>query len=79
MKKKKNAIIIADTRPALIGNLLIQLKDTNDGLFEEAIIYYDILTDNDKKIMEKIMPCRFIKFNYELPSNIRTLSAFEKF
>lgn len=79
MKKKKNAIMIADTRPALIGNLLIQLKDTNDGLFEEAIIYYDILTDNDKKIMEKIMPCRFIKFNYELPSNIRTLSAFEKF
>ena len=79
MKKKKNAIMIADTRSALIGNLLVQLKDINDGLFEEAIIYYDNLSDKDKKIMENIMPCRFIKFNYELPANVRSLPAFEKF
>lgn len=79
MKKKKNAIMIADTRPALIGNLLIQLKDTNDSLFDEAIIYYNELNEKDKKIMKGIIPCRFIKFDYELPANIKKLQAFEKF
>ena len=79
MKKKKNAIMIADTRPTLIGNLLVQLKDTNDGLFDEAIIYYNKLNEKDKKIMESLMPCKFIKFDYELPANIKKLPAFEKF
>ena len=79
MKKKRNAIMIADTRSALIGNLLVQLKDTNEGLFDEAIIYYSELNEKDKKIMESLMPCRFIKFDYELPANIKTLPAFEKF
>ena len=79
MKKKRNAIMIADTRPALIGNLLVQLKETNDGLFDEAIIYYNELNEKDKKIMESLMPCRFIKFDYELPDNIKSLPAFEKF
>ena len=80
MKKKKNAIMIADTRPALIGNLLIQLKDTNDRLFDEAIIYYyDKIDEKDKKIIEDLIPCRFIKFNYKLPDNIKALPAFEKF
>ena len=79
MKKKRNAIMIADTRPALIGNLLVQLKDTNEGLFDEAIIYYNELNEKDKKIMESLMPCRFIKFEYELPNNIKSLPAFEKF
>ena len=37
MGKNKNAIMIADTRPSLIGNLLIQLNETNKGLFDEAI------------------------------------------
>ena len=79
MKKKKNAIMIADTRPALIGNLLVQLKETNKGLFDEAIIYYEKINEKDKKIMENLMPCRFIKFDYELPDNIKSLPAFEKF
>lgn len=78
--KRKNAIMIADTRPALIGNLLIQLKDTNDRLFDEAIIYYyDKIDEKDKKIIEDLIPCRFIKFNYKLPDNIKALPAFEKF
>ncbi len=79
MKKKKNAIMIADTRSPLIGNLLVQLKETNEGLFDEAIIYYDTLSEKDKKIMEKIMSCRFIKFEYKLPDNVKKLAAFEKF
>lgn len=77
--KKKNAIMIADTRPALIGNLLVQLNDTNKGLFEEAIIYYDEITENDKKIMQKIMPCRFIKYNDNFSDSVKNIPAFQKF
>ena len=79
MMKKKNAIMIADTRPALIGNLLVQIKETNNGLFDEAIIYYTDLNEKDKSIMENIMPCRFVKFEYILPNNVKSLPAFEKF
>lgn len=77
--KKKNAIMIADTRPALIGNLLIQLQATNKGLFDEAIIYYETITEKDRKVMERIMPCRFIKFDYDLPDTIKELPSFAKF
>ncbi len=77
--KKKNAIMIADTRPALMGNILVQLNDTNKGLFDEALIYYDTITEKDKEVMSSIMPCRFIKFDYELPNEVKALPAFEKF
>jgi len=77
--KKKNAIMLADTRSALIGHMLLQIKKTNPNLFEEVIIYYDQLSDKDKKIMNEILPCRFIKFNDEMPKHIKELSSFKKF
>lgn len=77
--KKKNAIMISDTRPSLIGNLLVQLVETNEGLFDEAIIYYDKIDENDMYLMNKIMPCRFIHFQYDLPKEVKELPAFKKF
>ena len=50
MSKKINAIMIADTRPALIGNLLVQLKETNPNTFDVALIYYEKMSENDKKM-----------------------------
>ena len=79
MDKIKNAIMIADTRIPLVGHLLLQIKDTNPNLFDEAIIYYDDITDKDKEILENIMPCRFEKFNYNFPTNVANISAFKKF
>lgn len=79
MTKKLNAIMISDTRPSLIGTILIQLTETNAGLFDEAIIYYDKINDKDKELMNNIMPCRFIKFHYEMPKEVKKLPAFEKF
>lgn len=63
MKKKKNAIMLADTRSALVGDVLIQLQKTNPGLFDEAIIYYDTLSDSDRAVMSSIMPCRFVNYS----------------
>jgi lipopolysaccharide biosynthesis glycosyltransferase len=77
--KKKNAIMIADTRPALIGHLLLQIKETNSNLFDIALIYYEKISEKDKKIMEKIMPCKFIKYDYKFSTEVLELPAFKKF
>lgn len=77
--KKKNAIIIADTRVALIGHMLLQLKETNENTFDIAIVYYETMSDSDKAILESIMPCEFIKYSYEFPENIMMMSSFKKF
>lgn len=79
MTKKRNAIMVADTRPALIGHLLLQIKDTNSHLFDEAIIYYETISKKDKEIISNIMPCKFIKYKYDFPEKIKELESFNKF
>lgn len=74
MRKKKNALMLADTRPALVGVVLEQIKKTNKGLFDEAIIYYMTdISDEDKRIMKEIIPCRFIEYKCPIPK-----ATFEK-
>ena len=61
--EKRNAVMLADTRPALVGTVLLQLQRTNPGLFEEAIIYYqDNIREQDRALMNAIIPCRFVKY-----------------
>lgn len=79
MKKKKNAIMIADTRPALIGHVLLQLKETNANLFDEALIYYDKIGEVDKTILNSIIPCKFIKYNHPFRDAILKLPDFKRF
>ena len=80
MSNKKNAIMLADTRPALVGTVLLQLKNTNKGLFDEAIIYYtDPISENDKKLMCSIMPCRFVEYQPPLPEYLFEKPRFKRF
>lgn len=80
MSKKKNAVMLADTRPALVGVVLMQLAASNPYLFEEAIIYYiDEIPDNDKKLMEGLMPCRFVKYQCPLPKELFDKPRFKLF
>lgn len=79
MSKKKNAVMIADTRSALVGHILLQLQETNKGLFDEAIIYYTELSGNDMGIMNSIMPCRFIKYSPALPDELLEKERFKMF
>jgi pyruvyl transferase EpsI len=67
MVKNKKAVMLADTRPALVGHVLLQIKDKSPDLFDEAIIYYITLDENDKNIMNSVMPCRFIEYNPPIP------------
>ena len=78
--KKKNAIFLSDTRDFLVGQMLVQINNTNPGLFDEALIYYDKEIDKkDKKIMESIMPCRFIKYNSKIDENFYKKDRFKRF
>lgn len=78
--KKKNAVMLADTRPALVGTVLLQLQRTNPGLFDEAIIYYvDEIAASDREVMCSIMPCRFVKYLPPLRSWLFTKPRFSRF
>jgi pyruvyl transferase EpsI len=79
MGKSKKAIMLADTRPALVGHLLLQLKDKAPVLFDQAIIYYTTLSENDKKILNSIMPCQFVEYNPPLPKELFERDRFKRF
>lgn len=76
----KNAIMLADTRAALVGTVLLQLEKTNPGLFHEAIIYYmEPIAPEQRERMERIMPCRFVKYEPGLPEFLFDRPRFRLF
>ncbi len=78
--KKKNAVFLADTRTALVGQMLVQINNTNKGLFDEAIIFYDDdISEKDKKIMNSIMPCNFIKFDSKIFDSFFDNEKYKRF
>ena len=79
MLKKKNAVMVADTRTALVGTTLINLQETNPGLFDEAIVYHQGIAEQDKAALEKIMPCRFVEYKPPLPESVLRLENFARF
>ena len=79
MSNKKNAIMLADTRPALVGHMLLQIKNTNCDNFDEIIIMDTGLDKKDKDIMQKIMPCRFISYRSPFSDSLLQMEKFKRF
>ena len=77
--KKKKAVMLADTRPALVGIMLLQLKNTNPDLFDEAIIFDVNLTEQDRQLMQAIFPCRFMEYQSPLSKELLRLERFQRF
>ena len=77
--KKKTAVMLADTRPALVGHMLLQIYNTNRELFDEVIILDNGLSEKDKKIMQGIMPCRFIPYSSPISSELLKMEKFKRF
>ena len=78
--KKRNAIMLADTRPALVGTVLVQLEETSPELFDEAIIYYqEEISQQDRELMTSIIPCRFVYYTPPLPDYLFEKSRFKRF
>lgn len=76
---KKTALMLADTRPALIGQMLLQIEKTNRDVFDEVIVFDTGLNDNDKALMQKLMPCRFIKYESPISSELLKRDRFKRF
>lgn len=77
---KKNAVMLADTRTALVGTTLLQIQKSNPGLFNEAIIYYlDPISDADRERMCSIVPCRFVKYDPPLSTELLQRPRFRLF
>ena len=80
LRKKKNAIMLADTRVSLVGTTLLQLQETNPGLFDEAIVYYlQEISLTDQKLLNSIIPCRFLKYTPSLPFDLFNKPRFKLF
>ena len=79
MGGKKRALMLADTRPALIGQMLIQISKTNKDTFDEVIIFDTDLTEGDKRLMQSIMPCRFVKFESPISEELLKHDRFKRF
>ncbi len=77
--KKKNAIMLADTRSWLIGHVLLQLKETNADVFDEALIYYTSMPEKDREVLSSIMPCRFVRYQSPLSEQSNQLERFRLF
>lgn len=76
---KKTALMLADTRPALIGQMLLQIEKTNRDVFDEVIVFDTGLNDNDKALMQKLMPCRFIKYESPISNELLKRDRFKRF
>lgn len=59
---KKTAIVTGGTAKdaAAMAVLALNIKETNPNLADEMVILHDGISKKDQRLMQKIMPCRFI-------------------
>ena len=57
-----------------IGTFLINLKKYSPNLADDIIIYHDNISEKDQKIMNDIIPVKFIKF--ELNEKLNNIDPF---
>ena len=81
---KKTAIVTGGTAKdaAAMAVLALNIKETNPNLADELVIFHDGISKKDMRLMQKIMPCRFIFYNspFENSENFdkSTLEYFSK-
>ncbi len=74
--KKNNAVVFGLTadHTFAVACVMQDLKKVSPNLVDEVVIIHDGIKDNDKKILESILPCRFIIYDFPLKSH-RVLEA----
>ena len=81
---KKTAIVTGGTAKdaAAMAVLMLNIKDTNPNLADEFVIFHDGISKKDQRLMQKIMPCRFIFYKSPFEQNKdfdkSTLAYFSK-
>lgn len=66
--KKNLAIVLGATgnMAFAVANVLMGLKKYSPNLADDIIIFQQNMSDNDMRLMQAIIPCKFIKYNFEV-------------
>lgn len=76
----KKALLIADTRIALMGVLLSQIKLKSPNTFDEVIIYHkDPISINDKQAIGKLYPARYVEYKNAIIEKLCHSEIFKRF
>ena len=72
---KNKAIVLGGTadKAFAISVFLLSFLDMNSGINPDAIIFHDGFSEKEKKVMDRIYPCRFI--NYQSPFSKKILDG----
>jgi len=76
-EKREIAIVFGITKNLTfaLGNVILGLKKHSPNFADEIVVFHDGINDKDKEILNSILPCRFI--DYEFP--IKDQSKFDPF
>lgn len=72
MGKKDVAIVLGSScdMAFAIGTFLIDLKKHSPNLVDDVIIYHDGISKKDQKVMNQILPAKFIKYKLSFGNNM---------
>ena len=71
--KKDNAVVFGLTSKLVfaVASVMIDLRDKSPGFVDEVIILHDgKVKEKDKKLLNKILPTRFIEYNFPLKDKL---------
>jgi len=80
INKKNLAIVfgITSNLTFALANVILGLKKYSPNLADEIIIYHDKIDEKDQKILNTIIPCRFIKYEFPIKDVSRFNEAYFK-
>ena len=79
--KKKLAIVFGITGnwAFALGNVLLGLKEHFAVKKYDILVFHDTISIRNKIALNKIMPCKFIKYKYPYPDDLKRISGLNQF
>lgn len=72
MQNKKNMAIVLGASANMtfaVANVLLGLKKHSPNLADDIIIFHKDMSEKDMKLMQTILPCKFIEYNFEVKND----------
>ncbi|MFA6988623.1 MAG: glycosyltransferase [Candidatus Gastranaerophilaceae bacterium] len=78
MDKKEFAIVLGSTgnMTFAVANVLSGLKKHSPALFSDIIIFHNDITEKDKNLLNKILPCKFVDYEFPLKDTSKFNEAY---
>lgn len=78
--KKNSALVfgITSNLTFALANVLLGLKKHSPAFTDDIFIYYDSISEKEKKLINSIIPCNFIKYKFPIKDTSRFNQDFFK-